>query len=90
MKSYTKTKVLSSYLIILLIGLFCSGFFGKKKKDIDVKGIHSVAVVPFYFTRFKYFSENSGDIVSENMSEILNTKCKWETPTQEIIKAAIN
>ncbi len=74
----TEIRVLvCSFLVISLI--FCSNVMAKKKKDIDVKGIKSVAVAPFEYTKFRYFSEKSGDIVPENMMEILAKKCKWQT-----------
>jgi len=89
MKSITKSKAFVTCLVVLSIGFLSSGFFGKSKEKIEVKGIHSLAVIPFQFTWFKDFSRETGDIVSKSMSDILSDRCKWEAVPIEKIKAAV-
>lgn len=82
-------KHLKTGVMVVCIALLCCGFWGSTKKDIDVKGITSVAVAPFEYAKFKYFSEKSGDIVAENMMEILRDKAEWTCPDLDAVKVAM-
>ncbi|HPQ41708.1 MAG TPA: hypothetical protein PLV45_15160 [bacterium] len=89
MKRRQVCKSVSTAVILGIAAVMCCGFWGSTEKDIDVKGIVSAAVVPFDYAKFKYFSENSGDIVAENMAEILRDKTKWTCPDLDAVKAAM-
>lgn len=71
----THKTVLCVALAVVFLTL--SGFWGKTKKDIDVKGVKKVAVAPFEYARFKHFSEKAGEIVPKTMSKVFAKKCKW-------------
>ena len=88
MKTFYRSR-LSVCVVLLIAGLFCCGFWGSTKKDIDVKGIKSVAIVPFQYAVFKNFSEEAGEIVAENMNEIFADKCEWICTPVDQVKAAM-
>lgn len=88
MKSFDRPKI-SLCVVLLIAGLFCCGFWGSTKKDIDVKGIKSVAVVPFKYTKFKNSADTGGEIVAENMNEIFTDRCEWNCKSVEEVKTAM-
>ncbi|MBN1296086.1 hypothetical protein JXA80_04850 [bacterium] len=78
-------------LVGLVIGsaLLSCGFWGKSKKDIDVKGVHSIAVTPFTYTKFKNFSSLTGEIVPATMYEVFDDKLSWECIALDRVTAAM-
>ena len=88
MRSFYQSRLIVCALLIVA-GMFCCGFWGSTKKDIDVKGIKSVAIVPFQYAHFKDFSEKAGDIVAENMNDIFADKCEWTCTPVDQVKAAM-